>query len=938
MPAKSKVPEVELPTKALRDGSHDAPGTVANTGSDAVAELDKPNDIPPTSMKGGIPPGYYSRICRVIGRIVGARGLPKTDRMSASDPYCVVKGIQSNSNLTNIHITKTIWNSLLPTWDEEFDFEVPREWGLEELAGLRCLVYDSDSPYRSFTGEDDFLGGADIDISTQCSARTITHELDMGGVKRSLAKGKRKGRMTLVVTVFREVIPFPLKPPENLQNTMQHFTYIREVVGSVCHASGLPNMDAMGLSDPVCLVRVVLASGEVREIYRTKVIYDELEPEWNEDFRARFGPLDQPLLIMFDIYDEDDPDEPIEEDGDHLGTAIVPLFSALPPAPRTRNLWLQGETQRHEMRHNQYGMTGKEAKRKGGPGQGLQRKLQKRKQLLKAAALTDSPQRGREAGTGLALQQNLLALVEAGAEHVVDEESMFQQIMANARANMEARGQAPPKKGFRSHVTSAYHAIMGTYSEFKPNDRSILTVQLRTRVKTEPMPFKDWYIKPFDVADEEDVEAAAGHPDWERTAYCMPDELQMIGKVPARGEMIGQDHASFIYGVVNGASALPLADGVNKNDVYCLIHGLGQAGEKYFIHRTRVIKDTISPNWSEAFYWAVEPEDKIVRVVLSIFALPVTAMRKIGASLMDSIASIGRSEEEAMQESQEVAEKTETLLGRANLDLSYICSGEVSEQEVQLQGGNYKVPQEKVTTGLRRPATLHFEVIIDRKVRPIYSTARASELKSIPRRVHSVTRQPEPDRAFIDTSQFDPPHTITEMAVLDGTCKDVRELLQTRRMLSDGAEQVAEMGERDWTDPSIDDALHKRKVGAEEAAEEHEEQLKPKLPKMTRRERRNQVLPPAADFTLREPLRRAKSLPALKTKFGQTPNHLFFPKTLEEVPKVRIASFNNHLTVPAVRNIEMKPKVDEVLRPRPPNGATVYKPVKTEPDRWLPSL
>jgi len=607
-------------------------------------------------------------------------------------------------------------------------------------------------------------------------------------------------------------------------------------------------------------------------------------------------------------------------------------------------LWLQGETQLHEMRHNMYGTPNKEAKRKGGPGQGMERKLQKRKQrLMRASVLNEDRATSKGSGPSAEeayVKQNLFNLAEAGMDRVTNEEAGF---MAKAKANMQGLGQAAPKQGIMNLVESAYHAVMGTYSEWKPANRAILTVELRTRVKTDPMPFKDWYAKPLEVADEEDVAEASGHPDWERTAYQMPAEIgeQTWGYVPPRGEMIGQDHVRFIYGVVNGASALPLADGVNKNDVYCLIQGLGPSGEKYFIHRTRVLKNTISPNWSEVFYWAVTPEYKIVRVVLSVFALPVSVVRKLGSSLIDGISAMGRSEEEAMKESQEAAEKTETLLGRANLDLSHICSGEVAEQEMQLQGGNAKQPQEKVTSGLRRPATLHFEVIVDRQVRPVYSTERASDIKPIPRRAHSVTKPPYPDRAFLDASQEDPPCTISELAVLDGTCKDAREWMLTHRMLSDGAAQVKEMGAREWTSVDIDDALHKRKTGAEEAATEDQEErpkVKAKLPKLTRRDRTNEVLPPQADFTVREGLRRAKSLPALKTKFGETPQHLFFRATLEELPKVKAATFDNKLTAPAVRSIEMKPQVDEVLGPRPPNGKTVYAHVQRAKERWLPSL
>eukprot|EP00913_Durusdinium_trenchii_P014584 g13683.t1 len=96
-----------------------------------------------------------------------------------------------------------------------------------------------------------------------------------------------------------------------------------------------------------CLVRAVLMSGKVTELYRTKVISNSLQPMWNEAFQAAFVEADQPLLLLFDVWDEDDPNKPMEAGGaQHLGSAAVPLLSGLEPAPRRRRLWLQADRRR----------------------------------------------------------------------------------------------------------------------------------------------------------------------------------------------------------------------------------------------------------------------------------------------------------------------------------------------------------------------------------------------------------------------------------------------------------------------------------------------------------------------------------------------------------------------------------------------------------------
>eukprot|EP00435_Cladocopium_sp_Y103_P044103 s1952_g12.t1 len=73
-------------------------------------------------QKWALPPGHFSRIYRVIGRVVAARGLPNTDTRGKSDPYCVVKGIRSNNHMANIWITKAVQNTLSPHW-EDINFE-----------------------------------------------------------------------------------------------------------------------------------------------------------------------------------------------------------------------------------------------------------------------------------------------------------------------------------------------------------------------------------------------------------------------------------------------------------------------------------------------------------------------------------------------------------------------------------------------------------------------------------------------------------------------------------------------------------------------------------------------------------------------------------------------------------------------------------------------
>ncbi|CAJ1453243.1 unnamed protein product, partial [Effrenium voratum] len=300
-------------------------------------------------------PQMVHRICRIVGRVVGAKGLPRLDALSPSDPFCVVKAIKGNNHTLNVHLTDYIQNTTTPLWNEEFDFQVPDKIS-EEVVGLRLAVYAADGPFCSYQGSNDFMGGTDLDLAGQKHARSVLHELELGGIPIKKASG-RKPRITVAVTVYRDLVPRGLPRQLMLKQSLTHLTYVHQVFGCIMKATDLPNAELVGLSDPFCIVRAVLLSGQVTELFRSKVVNDTLRPVWNEPFQAAFAETDQPLLLLFDLWDEDDSTKPLEEGGaQHLGSAVVPLLSCLEPAPRRRRLWLQGSSQRHESKLNSNGV------------------------------------------------------------------------------------------------------------------------------------------------------------------------------------------------------------------------------------------------------------------------------------------------------------------------------------------------------------------------------------------------------------------------------------------------------------------------------------------------------------------------------------------------------------------------------------------------------
>ncbi|CAJ1331489.1 unnamed protein product [Effrenium voratum] len=561
-----------------------------------------------------LPPGHFSRIYRIIGRIVAARGLPNTDANGKSDPYCVLKGIRSNNHMANIWVTKAVQNTLSPHWEEEFDFMIPAEWGLVELVGLKAMVFDADDFFITYQGNEDFLGGCDIDLSNAVSGRAMTHELELAGIPMNKAKGK-KPRLTIVVTVYKEVIPKPKPLFEQLVSSMREMHYVREVAGKVIKAQ-----------------------------------------EW----------LAEALRPGFMVE--------------------VETFSAT-------------KTQLHEGRLNKNGA---------------------------------KPEKADEARASSGEES-----LNSSDQEVLDMEKPKQSCLDRlSKAAVD----------IREKVKSVYY--------LQKVERSCLTVELRTRIKTEPMPLMCFLDKATYIADEDDAERVLSLKDWDRCMYPPPPEITVKGR-PPRGELSGKQQICFVQGVVRGASGLPAADDNDLSDPFCIVEAMSRNAEKIFVHRTRVVKNKLCPEWNEVFYMALPPTFELNRLMFSIYDRDET----MGALLTNQLDPLEQDE----------------FLGRASIDISYLKSGDKLEEDIPVSGsvvGN-KV---KTTTGFRRTATIAVEVSVQRRVKPAYGLAPEDHSAVIPRRTHKVSRPPN-TFPFADPSQF-----IEDLPLEEQIAGEIMEAYNTGRL------------------------------------------------------------------------------------------------------------------------------------------------------------
>eukprot|EP00438_Fugacium_kawagutii_P013253 Skav234493 [mRNA] locus=scaffold3731:155737:157858:+ [translate_table: standard] len=76
---------------------------------------------------------------------------------------------------------------------------------------------------------------------------------------------------------------------------------------------------------------------------------------------------------------------------------------------------------------------------------------------------------------------------------------------------------------------------------------------------------------------------------------------------------------------VAGASFLP-ASHSQPPEAYCMVHAVSTNGVRHFVHRTRIIKQMICPQWSEAFYAAMPEDFDCARLQVSVYGATARAL------------------------------------------------------------------------------------------------------------------------------------------------------------------------------------------------------------------------------------------------------------------------------------------------------------------------
>lgn len=224
---------------------------------------------------------------RVKISIIRANNLRPADLsligQSKSDPYCICK--LAGRPETDVR-TQTVMKTLDPTW--KFECEMPCMKATDTLE-FQVMDYDT-------IGSDDLLGNLELTFD----------QIYPGGVDDTLELSDPARKDGKIATLRLKVIPELIETP--VPDTRCFVT--------VYKAEGLRSADWSlfgGKSDPYCIVNI---PGKKHSAWRTRVMFKELNPTWDEEEDVIGYEPGDPLKFQVLDYDEKD-------DDDNLGQALL---------------------------------------------------------------------------------------------------------------------------------------------------------------------------------------------------------------------------------------------------------------------------------------------------------------------------------------------------------------------------------------------------------------------------------------------------------------------------------------------------------------------------------------------------------------------------------------------------------------------------------------
>jgi len=594
-------------------------------------------------------------LVHVSGEISRAKGLKAT--LFVSHPFVVVKGIKGNSHLVDFYKTQPASKASKADWFEDWSYDCLKERTRDEIVGLKFLVFDGE----------EFMGGADIDLSEMSAWKTHIEELELTGTVAKAVNGKvqRKGRLFVSLAVKREFLPGFERPEIMLRDSLNTVTRVLSICGRIVRAKGLTGV--MGKrSLPMCYVRCQLMSGKIIDVADTMCSKNVAEPSWDETFEYDFeDENDKPLFIMFDIWGSAARSQAslnVRDCGDHLGTAVLAVADIL-----NEEAFSQGQSR---FRLPLICDTGLVERRLNANGTHFDPKAWE-KPCVKTAMTFSERQKVRDKGS-----DPFAGLV-----------SMLGGILGKNATS----GEKDTNELDISH----------------PRE---ITVELFTlREEKVPMPHLALLTEP----EEMEPDTPGAQED---------DELRALFQAGARRlQVSATERIMVVYGKVCAASDLVSVDILGRRNPYCLIEAINRTGTATFMHRTRAIKGSLCPVWNEPFVFVVPPDPD--------YPANPMYLQAVRFSVFDCRNEIHHDEKKSRRlvegdhaadqhhQSAEVAkEEEDELLGRCVVNLGFMRTQDYFHEDVPLLGAPAKPGGFVSKGGFKRYSTISSEVRVERRV------------------------------------------------------------------------------------------------------------------------------------------------------------------------------------------------------------------------------
>jgi len=711
-----ELEESEAPQSEEGDNErpHSSEANAFHPVASGPREAPKKGGITSTYVQRKLPKGanqadYFNRISRIVGKVVSSKGLPKADRWGTADPFCVVKGIRSNLMLEQLSTTKVVINSLTPVWNHAYEFTVPDTWGFTELIGLKFLVFDSDTGEygASELGSDDFMGGSDLDIADLHPGRINEFELDLGGFnvikqKSQMMKKIRRPRITVQITTFREWLPRPRSLADQLMVSLHSFKRVGELYVKVVKARNVkPRSDKnMRLRDLQVVVRAICtgrdSAGEVLEIHKSRISRGCLENAiFDEDVRVPFEYGTEPMFLVLELWDRKAPEgaggykprghdddhssragsKQKEEEDEHLGSSMVPFFG------------MEWEKQLQNVRLGE---------------------------SLLEAKLNKEGRPPRNKRRVAAISRVQTCLTEPEEEN--QSRRRFEERLKRLQ-NLAGTAATHAREGL--DLLRTFASDIGTVG---PKATS-LDIEVAVRWEEEPMPHGALLDRPFHVKNEDD--ATKAYNEWQQSRSSFTAPPMILEKRVRHAQVLQPDsHLVFVGGFIRGATDLVQADLLGKSDPYCIVEACSKQEELMFLHRTKVVQDSLCPSWEEHFQLALPEDFALARLIFSVYDSDAQSS-SFAAAFDDG----------------------DDFLGRAAVDVSYLRNGEIIAGEVILIGAR----KNKTGSGFRRNSFLSLEITAERRISPVLVPLEDSHLPPLSR--HKTSRIPPSKRQYYDPCQ-----------------------------------------------------------------------------------------------------------------------------------------------------------------------------------------